>query len=306
MEIIHQYTNGNINVVLYDDGTKERVFSGNPNPIHPESIDVKITDYCDAGCRYCHEQSTKSGLHGDLDKLFEVLSVLPAGCEIAIGGGNPLSHPDLIPFLQKLKQKGIVSNITVNQKHLESYKKLILQLINDRLVHGVGISYSSTSFFPHITPILQASDNVVFHVIAGINPVEDVEILRQYCIQNNKKTKILILGYKQYGFGLHYYSLNKHIEDNKYNWHIKLAKHFKNKDLVLSFDNLAIDQLNLRRYFTDDAWNKFYMGNDFVFTMYIDGVKQNFAPSSTSNNRVDFKDMTLLDYFQTNRNKEGI
>jgi len=298
MQVLHSYTNGNTKVVLFEDGSKERTYDGVALPVHPESIDIKITNYCDAGCSFCHEKSTVAGQHGDLDKLAEVLTSLPAGVEIALGGGNPLSHPDLIPFLKKAQAQGLVVNITINQKHLRPFKELILSIIADGLVKGVGISYASAGFLPDIAPILLATNNVVFHLIMGINKLDDINELMNLCQEHNRVCKVLLLGYKNFGFGINYYLKNKKIESNKYSWYTQLANKFKESNLVLSFDNLAIQQLKLRRYFTDEAWDNFYMGDDFVFTMYIDGVEQHFAPTSTSTNRVSFKDHTLLEYFQ--------
>lgn len=59
MEILNQYINGNTLVTIYNDGTKIREYNKDPQPEFPESIDLKITDYCDMGCPYCHESSTK-------------------------------------------------------------------------------------------------------------------------------------------------------------------------------------------------------------------------------------------------------
>lgn len=301
MQVLHSYTNGNTKVVLFEDGSKERTYDGVALPVHPESIDIKITNYCDAGCSFCHEKSTVAGQHGDLDKLAEVLASLPAGVEIALGGGNPLSHPDLMPFLKKAQAQGLVVNITINQKHLRPFKELILSIIAEGLVKGVGISYTSAGFLPDIVPILLATDNVVFHLIMGINKVNDVKVLHSFCQTLDRTCKILLLGYKNFGFGINYYLKNKKIEDNKYSWYTQLAGYFKQESLVLSFDNLAIQQLKLRRYFTDEAWGNFYMGDDFVFTMYIDAIEQHLAPTSTSTNRTSFKNNTLLEYFQSNR-----
>lgn len=303
MELTHHYTNGNTNVQLFADGTKIRTYDGVPTPLHPESIDVKITNYCDAGCSYCHEKSTTLGQHADLGVLQAVLAPLPAGVELALGGGNPLSHPGLMPFLNHLKVQGIVCNMTINQKHLKSYKEMILELIHNDLIKGVGISYSSSSYIDDIIPIVEATDNVVFHVIMGVNKVEVIDELHKLCSKLNKTCKVLVLGYKNYGFGLNYYLKNKNIENVKYRWYTHLAGKFDKKNLVLSFDNLAIKQMNLQRYFTKEAWSTFYMGDDFVFTQYIDAVNQQYAPSSTSDNRVSFNDSDLLGYFQNYRNK---
>lgn len=309
--LLYSYKNGNVNVSLYSDGTSIREYEGEPNPTHPCSMDVKITNKCggvyfengvekwENPCAWCHEKSNPDGEHGDLDKLLDVLKAVPAGVEIAIGGGAPQQHPQLLPFLQELKSRGLVANMTINQKHFKSDNNIIINMIKNDLIKGVGCSFNAKQFLPDILPALQATDNLVFHVIMGINPVSDIELLYNFCRENNKKCKILILGYKQYGFGLNYYLKNKHIEDNKYQWFIKLAKHFKQKDLVLSFDNLAIDQLNLKRYFTDEGWDKFFMGRDGIFTMYIDAVKQQYAKSSTTPNRISFDDMSLLEFFKS-------
>ena len=55
--IIAKYDNGNHRVILFSDGTKIKE-TINPDDDHftyefPESFDLKITDYCDAGCAYC-------------------------------------------------------------------------------------------------------------------------------------------------------------------------------------------------------------------------------------------------------------
>ena len=299
--ILFSYINGNVKVEIHDDGSKIRTYDGIANPVHPESIDVKITNYCDGGCEYCHEKSTKLGAHGNLKQLAEVLSELPSGVEIAIGGGNPVSHPDLKEFLTTLKRQGIIANITVNQKHIKSSTDILLNLINEKLIYGLGISYNSIDNINDIVPLLEATNNIVFHVIMGVNEVSDVDVLKEFCDKYNKTCNILVLGYKEYGFGKKYYLRKSHIETNKYEWYTNLALHFKQPGLVLSFDNLAISQLNIRRYFTDAAWNEFYMGDDFVFTMYIDGVEGKYAASSTSSERVNFEDSSLLEYFQKNR-----
>jgi MoaA/NifB/PqqE/SkfB family radical SAM enzyme len=290
MNTIANYINGNTSVTILEDGTKIREYEGIPSINHPESIDIKITGYCDMGCMYCHESSTTKGIHGDLDKLFEVISVLPAGVEIAIGGGNPLSHPKLIDFLQKIKSIGIIANLTVNQGHLKVFQDMITYLIKDDLVKGIGISITSNNF-KYIEPILAITNNVVYHIIAGVNITNTVDKLIEL-----GNCKILVLGYKTFGFGVNYYS--EEVQLCLKEWYKNLP-HFVGK-CTLSFDNLAIEQLNVKRIFTTEGWDKFYMGDDFCYTMYIDAVKQNFAPTSRSSNRVSFNENTLINYFNTN------
>ena len=54
---------------------------------------------------------------------------------------------------------------------------------------------------------------------------------------------------------------------------------------VISFDNLAIRQLNVKSLMTEDEWNRFYMGDDGGFTMYVDAVREEYAVCSISDNR---------------------
>lgn len=291
MKQIAKYQNGNTTVIIMDDGTKIREYENTPEIIHPESIDVKISSYCDMGCAYCHESSSINGTHADLNKLLEIISELPAGVELAIGGGNPISHPNLIEFLQNLKNRGIIANITINQGHLKKYQNIITYLIKDELVKGIGISITNDNF-DYIKPLLKITDNIVYHVITGINKVEIIDKLIEL-----DNCKILILGYKIFGFGVKYY--NNSINEEIKRWYKKLPSLIGK--CTLSFDNLAIEQLKVKRLFTNEGWNKFYMGDDFCFTMYIDAVKQEYAPTSRSHKRKSFNDCTLLEYFSNRK-----
>lgn len=301
--ILNSYKNGNTEVTIYSDGSKERLYDSEVVLEHPESLDIKITNFCDANCSFCHEQSVRTGVHADIYELIKTLSLIPAGVEFCYGGGNSLSHPDLLFLLQTSKDQGCISNITVNQKHLERYRELLFKLIDEKLIHGLGISYSSKNYFEHIKPLLEKTDNIVFHLIAGVNKVSDIDDLNELCKSMNKKCKVLILGYKHFGFGINYYIKNKSVEDIKYSWYIKIGSYFKKDNLVISFDNLGIDQLNVKRFFPEKEWDKFYMGADFTHTMYVDAVNKQYAPTSTSTNRVNFSEINIIDYFCLNRNK---
>ena len=75
----------------------------------------------------------------------------------------------------------------------------------------------------------------------------------------------------------------------------EIAPHFDK----ISFDNLAIKQLNVRSLMDDDAWERFYMGDDGQFTMYIDTVNEEFAVSSTTKKRFKYTDdMSIEDIFK--------
>jgi len=280
--IITKYKNGNTEVEIFQDGTKIRRGIGEPD--FPETIDVKITNYCDLGCKYCHESSTTEGIDGDLESLKEVLDILPSGIELAIGGGNPLSHKDLYSFLKWAKDKGFICNLTVNQGHLGTYYEDIKLLISEDLVKGIGVSITSNNF-KYLDLLSELTPNLVYHIIAGVNSIDILDKL---------KGKFLILGYKSFGFGIDYYS--DEVKNNLKYWNTYIIKYIGK--VHLSFDNLAIEQLNVKRFFTDKGWETLYMGDDFTYSMYIDAVNKEYSPTSrTKDNRVNFSDMSILEYF---------
>jgi hypothetical protein len=66
---------------------------------------------------------------------------------------------------------------------------------------------------------------------------------------------------------------------------------------TVSFDNLAIKQLEVRNIMSAEDFNHFYMGDDGQFTMYVDTVKQEYAVSSVSTERYSYTDETIEEMF---------
>lgn len=293
MDMIRKYQNGNTTVTIYEDGTKIREFDDVPEIYFPESLDVKITNYCDLGCKYCHENSTIKGKHADLEKLKAVLVSLPAGVELAIGGGNPLDHPNLIDFLIWCQEKGLICNITVNQRHLKKHLATLETLIEEKLIYGLGISIVN-NYYKEIEYLKTLTNNIVYHIIAGVNDISELDSLNS--IGN---CKVLILGYKNFGRGVDYYS--EEVDKNIELWQKQLPLYLGK--FSISFDNLALEQLNVQSMISENIWNSFYMGDDFSFTMYIDAVKQEYSPTSKSLDRVSFNKMSLFEYFINFKNK---
>jgi hypothetical protein len=273
MRLLHKYKNGNYTVKIYEDGTKIRITPDDEfRPEFPESIDMKITNRCELSCPFCHEMSTPDGKESSILLDASFLETLRPGTELAIGGGNPLSHLNLDPFLAKMKRQGVICNITVNEGQLNVGRLRHLKSVE--YIHGVGVS--TTAYRPWIAAYAKSNRDVVLHVINGVIPVED---LLMYA---DPDIKILILGYKDVGRGKAYRdpSVNERMQE-MYESLGRITESFE----VVSFDNLAINQLKPERLLSPKEWDTFYMGDDGQFTMYVDLVKQEFAVSSTSEER---------------------
>lgn len=300
MRLLNKYKNGNYFVKIYDNGTKIRYNNlENHIPTFAESIDLKITNKCDINCPMCHEKSTIDGQHGDILD-FEFLNSLHPGTEIAIGGGNALSHPDLIAFLKQLKIRNIIPNITINQNHITPYQTLINYLFTNNLIYGLGVSVSVSNPNIELLQTLSKYPNVVIHVIEGLLTPD---VYNQIKKQN---LKILILGYKIKGRGETYY---KDIKDTILSNSNFLQEKLESRQIfsdfnTVSFDNLAIKRLNIKKILSPEEYEIFYNGDDGKFTFYIDKVNNQFAKSSTTKERFIFTS-NIDEMFQQILNSKG-
>ena len=279
MKLLHSYLNGNVRVTLFDNGTKIQEWDGDDycdaKPDFPNSMDVKITNYCNLACPFCHEKSTIHGKHADLTYLLTKLKDLPQGTELAIGGGNPLAHPDLYEFLWACKELGLICNMTMNYWHLETYIETLNKLISEKLIRGLGISISLNSDLSKVN-LLEDTSNVVFHIVSGVHPISILEKVIESPVK-----KVLILGYKKFGRGADYYDIE--VYKNLEEWHMNIPVYFK--QLQLTFDDLGASQFNMKQYFSEEEWSTLFTGFDGQFTMYIDAVNKQYAVSSTGKAR---------------------
>ena len=191
--------------------------------------------------------------------------------------------------MDRLKENKIIANATFNQVHLElpGNIDLVKRLISEKKLYGVGISLKANIFSAErLVKILSDPifSNAVVHVINGIHSLEMLKPLM------DKGIKILILGYKTFGRGVSYRELldpiiKKNQQELKNNLP-SLIPHFK----AISFDNLAIDQLNVKDILSPEDWDSFYMGEEGQFTMYIDAVKGEYAVCSVAEDRFPLED----------------
>ena len=281
LKLLGVYKNGNYFVKILSDGTKIRETNDDEFiPSFAENCDVKITDRCDGGCPFCYEGCIPNGKHGDILN-YKFLDTLHHYTELAING-NDLTHPSLVPFLKKMKEKKIIVNMTVNQIHFEKYFNFIDSLVYNNLIYGLGVSLREPT--GDFVNKIKKFPNAVIHVINGILSDRDYEILK------DNDLKMLILGYKHLRRGADYYDSYGADICVRMNWLYEnlgdMLNHFK----VVSFDNLAIEQLEVKRLLDEEQWNEFYMGDDGKYTFYIDMVDGTFGKNSLATVRYPIMD----------------
>ena len=236
----------------------------------------------------CYEGCTANGKHGDLFK-YPFINTLHAYTELALNG-NDLDHPDIEKFLEFLKEKKVFANITVNQNQFFANYDRIKDWQEKKMVYGIGVSLQNAT--DELIEKMNSIPNTVLHTIVGILSEDDIMKLKDHNI------KILLLGYKQLQRGVNYLnSHNDEVNKNKQYVYDNLSD-ITNWFNVVSFDNLAIEQLDVKRIVPENEWEEFYMGDDGGYTFYIDMVKGEFSKNSIAQDRYPIGEKTIDEMFQ--------
>ena len=298
MKVIRAWVNGGDVVTILDDGTKIRnTLNRDIPPEWPETVDVKVTDKCNGGCVWCHENSTPDGKEMDLELAKKFFAETPIGVELAIGGGNPLESLDLLSFCCSFGMHHSfrpIFNVTLNGKHLGRREHISRWL--SIFATALGISWSNHSQ-DRISRLLEEnkdacwSKNAVIHCIAGVHSASEMARALEIC------PKLLILGYKTKGRGVKFaqYVADK-LERAKTEIRELMASAMATGKGV-AFDNLALEQLGIKELVTGDVWEDGYMGGDGTHSMYVDLVTMTYGVASTSPERYPIGDKTLKEAF---------
>lgn len=292
-----KYRNGNASVWLdLRDGTRIIEYPDN-EPLTldtPLNIDIRVSTQCPYGynivtkkstCAFCHESALVSGQECHYGVLQQVLmdAKLPRGTEIALGVNQVTD--DLIQFVKNLWKLGLVVNITMNERYILEFGDTRLKEMMP-YVFGLGISYRSLQGCLSLPDWIAEYPHTVIHVINGIDDFDDVKEL------SVKYHKLLVLGEKDFGFNRG--KVNLDTKEHK-QWKANIMQLTKIFDIV-SFDNLGLQQLEIRGKITDEEYKSFYQGEH---SMYINAVEQYFAPSSRTRNHIKrFGETDLRSYFQ--------
>ena len=115
--------------------------------------------------------------------------------------------------------------------------------------------------------------------------------------------RVLILGYKNVGRGIDYYEKNKLDIESNINYTRTHINRIIDATELCSFDNLALEQLNIKEQIPQETWDTYYMGDDGSTTFYVDLVTMEFANSSSSIERYPITENNCMDMFNFIRSK---
>lgn len=176
----------------------------------PELVDVKITDWCGFGCSFCYQGSTTQGAHAPLERILAIFDALAAldVFEVALGGGEPLAHPDIAAILEGATERGLCVALTTFDKNL-AYRTDLEALFRHKgregRVSAIGISVHGHKDVARLIATKQAMERqkiyneLVAQTVVGATPLATLERTLDVAIAGN--LPLLLLGYKTTGRG---------------------------------------------------------------------------------------------------------
>jgi hypothetical protein len=297
---VRRNPDGTFTVLKYDYVTSSYVkltLSFEDGPVHetsdykvdsPELVDIKITDYCDKGCFFCYQGSTKEGVHAPLSEIKRIADSLAEKgvLEVALGGGEPTSHPNFKEILEYFSKKGIIPNYTS-------------RVIPDGAVLRVPRIRGEMALSIDSLEEYEAASYVYleyFHIIPDLWSMEDLKALFEKA-RERYKCYFIFLGIKTTGRMKGHQGGPRH--DKKEMMELVFSanqgKYEDGRSLMVGVDTkFAMD------YEIDD-WgipSALYYKQEGRYSMYIDAVTKTFGKSSFEEKMFKYENVSeCLDKF---------
>ncbi len=124
---------------MIDGASKAQSFAG---------LALTITEYCEFECRHCYASAIRDKQKAHQyprDTLLEIIRhCIPLGIEsVFLGGGEPLTHPDIAALVGETLQLGLTPSISTNGLHLTD--GMLAALNAEGMTHNLALSLDGAS-----------------------------------------------------------------------------------------------------------------------------------------------------------------
>jgi radical SAM protein with 4Fe4S-binding SPASM domain len=209
----------------------------------PSLVDLQITNRCTMGCPQCYSSSTPDAEDMPLADAERLLRELAAAgvCQMAIGGGEPLLHPDIVRILELCRDLGIVANLTTTGIGLSprvldamasSCGAVALSLEDVGEGYAVRRRMGFDAFEAALAKLLGRGLRVGFQVTLSAQNLARLPAIIDYALTVEGLYGVIFLAYKPVGRGDGYETpLSAIPPDELYPWlrhaFVRLSKHTK-------------------------------------------------------------------------------
>lgn len=264
----------------------------------PELVDLKITEVCtnQAPCRnYCYQNSGKDGKHCDFQRL-ELVARLLAELkvfEVALGGGDPMEHPDFTGILDLFWKYGVIPSFSTRKTDWLKNKEMSSEIF--KYSGAVGFSVNTVEDIQFLEKVLKETNalkrtKIKLHYVMGSTPIEEFSRILDFLTskESNLGTDwLLLLAFKKTGRG-------EIFRGYPYENCIELLMEKKVFHINADTAFLSEFQEEIREQCPDIFLN-FQEGR---FSCYIDPIKEIMAPSSFGGNEISFNPKEGVERFK--------
>ena len=187
-----------------------------PGTLHlfsaPTIIDFQITGRCLQECPHCYAASSPTAGHVPYEQIIPILDQMRdlGVFQLALGGGEPLLHPDIIRILHACQSRGMVCNLTTSGHGLGLRQLIALKRYCGAVglsLEAVGPRYALTrksgfaAFEQTLRLLLKTGIRTVLQVTLSNENLADVGSIVDFCLTVPALYGVIFLAYKPAGRG---------------------------------------------------------------------------------------------------------
>jgi hypothetical protein len=257
----------------------------------PELVDLKITDRCNCGCNFCYQESTPDGKHADMKMLSRAINAMAQHkvFEVAIGGGDPTTHPHFHELLEKCAKNGITPNFsTRDHEWLDNpVNRDVFQKCGGAIAISAGDPFTVRRVGAQKLLYRLDRGRAAIHYVMGTRSLSTLEDMLRAC--HEVHLPIVLLGYKKIGTKAAKFAagwgMNK--IDGWEDILIKLREEGKCPRVSVDTALLEAQPQAFQKMGIPDI---LMMPQEGTFSMYVDAVEGKAGPSSyDSESLVDYE-----------------
>jgi organic radical activating enzyme len=172
----------------------------------PELIDLKITNCCPYGCKFCYQGSTHQGAPASRIEDWVYAFAIQGVFEVAIGGGEPTLHPEFLKLLTNkasCSPKTALGDITINFttrnfEWLQVHADLVQEACGAVAI-SIDTAAQAERYIQLLDRVPQLKKKCVMQYVMSVSSDWEFKQILSVCAQHD--ITITLLGYKVTGRG---------------------------------------------------------------------------------------------------------
>lgn len=238
----------------------------------PELVDMSVGNQCSTGCLYCYRGSTPDAGWASVDSVVALAQRFynMGTREIALGGGDPMQHPEIDTIVQKI-HRGSSGRLYITTRELGWLRDPARVALHKEHVNAWGFSVDNLKGLKRaLAAFTKAGIDVglvTIQLVVGAIGESQLKTMLTYCagLPYGKRPRILLLGYKTTGFG------------------DRVVPKVVSPEILRIGHKIGIDTVLAEQWASwlkENAWSGSYRTREGAFSCFVDAQKMRLYKSS--------------------------